>query len=188
LCGFQQWHQLVRDRVPQRQVRAFCDDNFLSHLTLSDIAMTRTQYYAALGEIGIVDPRVAARDGGGGGFGQSAAAQEPAGGQYSREGAPGTLLRALTASAFSPQIVRVQLPEKKFASSMAGAVELDPEAREIRYFTQESGRGFIHPSSTLFDSHGFSGNAAFLSYFTKISTSKIFLRDLTRRLPLFNYD
>jgi hypothetical protein len=38
----------------------------------------------------------------------------------------------------------------------------------------------------LFDSQGFSGHAAFMSYFSIISTSKIFIRDLTRKLPLRN--
>ncbi|KLU92127.1 hypothetical protein MAPG_11074 [Magnaporthiopsis poae ATCC 64411] len=89
------------------------------------------------------------------------------------------LLRALTASAFAPQIARIQFPDKKFATSMSGAVELDPEAKTIRYYTQDHGRAFVHPSSTLFDSEGFSGNAAFLSYFSIISTSKVFIRDLT---------
>jgi ATP-dependent RNA helicase DHX57 len=164
LTGFQQWHEMMQDRVPQRQVRGFCEDNFLSYNTLSDIAATRTQYYAALAEIGIVEPRVAVAD------------------TYSREHASTSLLRALTASAFTPQIARIQFPDKKFASSMSGAVELDPEARLIKYFTQENGRVFVHPSSTIFDSQGFSGNAAFMSYFTMISTSKIFIRDLTRKL------
>jgi ATP-dependent RNA helicase DHX57 len=90
------------------------------------------------------------------------------------------LLRALTASAFSPQLCRIQFPDKKFATSVSGAVELDPEAKTIRYYSQESGRVFVHPSSTLFDSQGFSGNAAFLSYFSMISTSRVFVRDLTR--------
>jgi ATP-dependent RNA helicase DHX57 len=163
LNAFQQWHKMQQARMPQRLVREFCDDNFLSYLTLSDIATTRVQYYAALAEIGIVEPR--------------AAVDEP----FGRDQTSSTLLRALVASAFSPQIARIQLPDKKFASSMTGAVELDPEARMIKYFTEESGRVFIHPSSTLFGSQGFSGHAVFMAYFTKIATSKIFLRDLTRK-------
>jgi ATP-dependent RNA helicase DHX57 len=170
LTAFQQWSRMMKDYVPQRQVRAFCDENFLSYQTLSDIATTRTQYYAALGEIGIVNPKLAATE----------SYSEELSGYNSRDPTAATLLRALTASAFNPQIARIQLPDKKFASSAAGAVELDPEAKMIKYFTQENGRVFIHPSSTLFDSQGFTGNAAFMSYFTMMSTSKIFLRDLTR--------
>jgi ATP-dependent RNA helicase DHX57 len=165
LRAVQQWSSMMEDRVPQRQVRTFCDENFLSYNTLSDISATRTQYYSAMVEIGIVS--------------YSAMSDARRSGQSSGSM---PLIRALTASAFAPQIARIQFPDKKFAASMTGAVEIDPEAKTIRYFTQENGRVFIHPSSTLFDSHGFSGNAAFVSYFTMMATSKIFVRDLTRKL------
>ncbi|KAI1753495.1 DEAD/DEAH box helicase [Xylaria castorea] len=159
LRAYQQWSTMVDQGTPQRQLRNFCDENFLSYLTLSDISTTRTQYYSALTEIGIVDTATARSP-------QTAAVPMP-------------LIRALTASAFAPQIARIQFPDKKFAASISGAVELDPEARTIKYFTHENGRVFVHPSSVIFDSQGFTGNAAFLSYFTMISTSKIFIRDLT---------
>ncbi|KAL7925338.1 P-loop containing nucleoside triphosphate hydrolase protein [Trichoderma austrokoningii] len=159
LEAFKQWDEMMRDRgTPQRQIRGFCDDNFLSFQTLSDISNTRSQYYDALREIG---------------FSSSPSSQASGNTQNS------LLLRALIASAFTPQIARIQYPDKKFASSMSGAVELDPEARAIKYFCQEPGRVFIHPSSTLFGSQGFSGNAAYMSYFSMISTTKIFIRDLT---------
>lgn len=165
LAAYKEWAEMRADGAGSRNLRAFCDDNFLSFLTLSDIAATRTQYYAALAEIGIVSPREAGTD---------KRRQDNA--AYATR----AMLRALTASAFSPQIARIQYPEKKFISSVSGAVELDPEARMIKYYTQEQGRVFVHPSSTVFDSQGFSGNAAFMSYFSMISTSKTFIRDLTR--------
>lgn len=167
LRAFQQWDEMMQDRMPQRQLRGFCDDNFLSYNTLSDIASTRTQYYSALIEVSIIP----------------SSAHNPWSSRSSPQKSPSSsmpLLRALTASAFSPQIARIQFPDKKFMASVSGAVELDPEAKMIKYFTQENGRVFVHPSSTLFDSQGFPGNAAFVSYFTMISTSKIFVRDLTR--------
>ncbi len=91
------------------------------------------------------------------------------------------LLRSLIAGAFNPQIARIDFPDKKFAQSVSGAVELDPEARTIKYFNQENGRVFVHPSSTLFDAQTFPGNAAYMSYFNKMETSKVFIRDLTRK-------
>ncbi|KAK4458217.1 putative ATP-dependent RNA helicase ucp12 [Cladorrhinum samala] len=157
LRAYKEWDSQMSDRsTPQHRVRQFCADSFLSFPTLSDISSTRTQYYSALSEMGINTS-----------FGSANSNQST------------VLLRALTASAFSPQICRIQFPDKKFATSMSGAVELDPEAKTIKYFSQENGRVFIHPSSTLFDSQGFSGNASFVSYFSMISTSKIFVRDLT---------
>ncbi|KAJ4250518.1 putative ATP-dependent RNA helicase ucp12 [Fusarium torreyae] len=163
LQAFQQWDSMMQDRMPQRQVRSWCEENFLNFQTLSDINNTRAQYYTALGEIGIVAP--------------SEASSEAHAHGASSDGSQ--LLRALVAAAFTPQIARIQYPDKKFASSMSGAVELDPEAKSIKYFNQENGRVFVHPSSTLFGSQGFSGNAAYMAYFSLISTSKIFIRDLT---------
>ncbi|KAK5657292.1 hypothetical protein OQA88_3354 [Cercophora sp. LCS_1] len=153
LRAFQEWDAMMRNREPQRRVRSWCDENFLSWATLNDISSTRAQFFTALREMGI-NPK-------------NNTTSSPA------------LLRALTASAFSPQIARIQYPDKKFATSVSGAVELDPEAKTIKYFAQENGRVFIHPGSTLFESQGFGGNAAYLSYFTKMATSKIFIRDLT---------
>src|SRR3569833_930240 len=158
LRAFRHWDDMVRDRTPQRQVRAFCDDSFLSYNTLSDIASTRTQYYAALAEIGIVPPSTDYR------YDNAAAATAASPTQH----------HAHTTSAFTPQIARIQFPDKKFATSMSGAVELDPDARTIKYFTQENGRVFVHPASTLFDSQSFSGSASFLSYFTMMSTFLFF--------------
>lgn len=164
LHAFQEWDAMMQDRIPQRQVRSWCEEYFLNFQTLSDISNTKAQYYTALGEIGIVPPSEATSEAHGHGVGSDSP----------------QLLRALVAAAFTPQIARIQYPDKKFASSMSGAVELDPEARSIKYFSQENGRVFVHPSSTLFGSQGFSGNAAYMTYFSLISTSKIFIRDLTR--------
>ncbi|KAK4138031.1 P-loop containing nucleoside triphosphate hydrolase protein [Trichocladium antarcticum] len=166
LRAYQEWDAQMADRsVQQHRVRAWCADNFLSFPTLSDIASTRTQYYSALAEMGIITRRFPP--------GPSSSSSPPT------TTASTPLLRALTASAFSPQLCRIQFPDKKFATSVSGAVELDPEAKTIRYYSQDSGRVFVHPSSTLFDSQGFSGNAAYLSYFSMISTSRVFVRDLT---------
>jgi HrpA-like RNA helicase len=163
LSALQEWGGMMRDRVPQRHVRSFCEDNFLSYQTLSDISNTKSQYYTALAEIGLVSLAEAAAE------------------THNFTERNSQLLRALVASAFTPQIARIQYPDKKFASSMSGAVELDPEARSIKYFNQENGRVFVHPSSTIFDSQGFSGHAAYMAYFTIISTSKVFIRDLSRK-------
>ncbi|KAB5545598.1 P-loop containing nucleoside triphosphate hydrolase protein [Coniochaeta sp. 2T2.1] len=159
LRAFQEFDDMMAQRLGQRQVRSWCDENFLSFNTLSDISSTRTQYYSSLSEIGFATSRAPA----------AKTAQQPS----------MTLLRALTASAFTPQIARIQFPDKKFAAGMSGAVELDPEAKTIKYFNQENGRVFVHPSSTMFDNQNFPGGAAFLSYFTLMATSKVFIRDLT---------
>ena len=174
LRAFQTWEDMVyNNRASMREIQAFCDSNFLSRQTLNDISATRMQHYSALTEIGITRPSTDMRSD----STSSSLTTSP----MSRT----MMLRALTASAFTPQISRIQFPDKKFFSSMSGAVELDPEAKTIRYFDERNGRVFLHPSSTLFDAQGFSGNAAFLSYFSVISTSKIFVRELTRKFAAY---
>lgn len=163
LLAFQQWSEAMNDRATrQGEVRSWCNDNFLNFQTLSDISATRSQYMASLREIGFIQGANASR----------------------RESGPQdtALLRALIAGAFNPQVARIDFPDKKYASSMGGAVELDPEARTIKYFNQENGRVFVHPSSTVFDAQTFPGNAAYMAYFNKMATSKVFIRDLTREL------
>ncbi|KAG9255311.1 DEAD/DEAH box helicase [Emericellopsis atlantica] len=157
LEAFREWDAMYQEGLRQREVRSWCDQNFLAYNTLSDIASTRSQYFSALVEIGIISHN----------------RQAPTGDRNPH------LLRALLAAAFTPQVARIQYPDKKFASSVSGAVELDPEAKMIKYFNQENGRVFVHPGSTLFGSQSFSGHANYMSYFSIISTSKVFIRDLT---------
>lgn len=150
--------------MPQREIRNWCTDQFLSYQTLNDIASNRTQYITSLRDIGFIPYRVNAA--------------------HNRNNDNTALIRSLIAGAFNPQLARIDFPDKKFAQSVSGAVELDPEAKTIKYFNQENGRVFVHPSSTLFDAQTFPGNSAYMSYFNKMATSKVFIRDLTRKQSL----
>ena len=171
LEAYRTWDAMMNDRLPQREVRSFCDAHYLSYNILQDIAAAKGQYYSALAEISVVAPNEAGRD-----SHISTSPRDP------------RLLRALIAAAFTPQVARIQYPDKKYQQSVTGAVELDPDAKSIKYFNQENGRVFVHPSSTLFGSQTFSANAQFMSYFSIISTAKIFIRELTRKYlpPRFN--
>ncbi|PHH68989.1 hypothetical protein CDD80_7087 [Ophiocordyceps camponoti-rufipedis] len=155
LAALEAWEEESRRRPGGRQMRVFCDDNFLSMQALNDIVATRTQLYTALAEMGLGRDTDDSRD------------------------RDTQLLRSLVAAAFAPQVARIQYPDRKYASGMSGAIELDPEARAIKYYTQESGRVFVHPASTLFGSQAFTGDAAYVSYFGIMATTKVFIRDLT---------
>lgn len=166
LRAYEQWSALRSKGMPSRDLRSWCATNRLSTQTLFDIASNRSQYLSSLKEISFIptmysnnNPQI-----------QSS---------YNAQNHNDALLRALIAASFNPQIARIQLPDKKFAAGIAGAVELDPSAREIKYFNQENGRVFVHPSSSLFSAQTFPHNASFLAYFNKMATSKIFIRDLT---------
>jgi ATP-dependent RNA helicase DHX57 len=166
LRAYEQWSALRAKGMPQRDLRSWCQDNRLSSQTLFDIASNRSQYISSLKEISFIPT--------------SYNSANPATyGVYNKYNSNDALLRALIAGSFNPQIARIALPDKKFAAGIAGAVELDPEARTIKYFNHENGRVFVHPSSTLFSSQTFPSNCTFIAYFNKMATSKVFVRDLT---------
>jgi ATP-dependent RNA helicase DHX57 len=136
--------------------------NFLNYQTLSDISSNRTQYLTSLRDLSFIP-----------------SSASPSFSTLNKNSRNEALLRSLIAGAFNPQLARIDFPDKKFAPSISGAVELDPEAKTIKYFNQENGRVFVHPSSTVFDAQGFPGNSVYMSYFNKMATSKVFIRDLT---------
>lgn len=183
LKAFEQWDDMMGNRrwmsppismiaanissIRQGEIRTWCSENFLSYQTLNDISSNRTQYFASLRELSFIPGSPAALA------------------SLNKHSSNTPLLRSLCAGAFNPQLARIDFPDKKFAPSVSGAVELDPEAKTIKYFNQENGRVFVHPSSTVFDMQGFPGNSVYMSYFNKMATSKVFIRDLTRMICLF---
>ncbi|OCL12583.1 ATP-dependent RNA helicase A [Glonium stellatum] len=166
LRAYEQWSGMRSKGISPRDLRLWCDQNFLSPQALHEITSNRSQYLSSLKETNFIHPYYSSVD-------------PSSQGNYNRFNSNDALLRSLIAGAFNPQIARIELPDKKFAASVSGAVELDPEARTIKYFNQENGRVFVHPSSTLFDAQTFPNNARFMSYFHKMATSKVFIRDLT---------
>ncbi|PFH56153.1 hypothetical protein XA68_16976 [Ophiocordyceps unilateralis] len=171
LAAVEGWEEEEEEtRWSGRQMRIFCDQHFLSMQALNDIVSTRTQLYTALTEIGLTRPD------------RNRDRNRKRGANPTSPDRDTQLLRGLVAAAFAPQVARIQYPDRKYASGMSGAVELDPEARAIKFFTQESGRVFVHPASTLFGCQAFTGEAAYVSYFGIMATSKVFIRDLTRNM------
>ncbi|KAI7120997.1 P-loop containing nucleoside triphosphate hydrolase protein [Hortaea werneckii] len=162
LHAYEEWSRRRAKGEPTSLLRKWCDANFLNHQTLLDISSNRNQYASSLQEIGFLPP------------GHMAHAEAP-----NRHNDSDALLRALIAGAFQPQLARIEFPEKKFVASAAGSVAQDPEAHTIKYFNEENGRVFVHPGSTLFSESSFPTSSVFMSYFTKMATSKIFIRDLT---------
>ena len=162
LQAYEEWSQR-KASSSYRDVKLWCDQNYLSNQTLNDITSNRTQYLSSLKEAAFLPANYQATS------------------DFSLNGQNANyfLIRALFAGAFNPQLARIEFPDKKFAPSMSGAIELDPEARTIKFFSQDNGRVFVHPSSTLFGAQGFPGGSVYLSYFNKMATSKVFIRELT---------
>jgi len=162
LRAYEEWTER-KANSGYRETKVWCDENFLSNQTLNDISSNRSQYFSSLKETGFLPPSY----------------RDDVRSSLNAHTTNYALIRALIAGAFKPQLARIDLPDKKFAPSMSGAVELDPEARTIKFFNQDNGRVFVHPSSTLFGAQGFPSGSVYLSYFHKMSTSKVFVRELT---------
>ncbi|KAL8999381.1 MAG: hypothetical protein Q9169_001807 [Polycauliona sp. 2 TL-2023] len=162
LEAYNQWSS-VKLSSNYRDLRSWCEQNFLSGQTLQDISSHRAQYLASLQDAGFLPPQY----------------RPDTFTSLNAQNTNTALIRALIAGAFNPQLARIVFPDRKFAPSVSGTVELDPEARTIKFFNQENGRVFVHPSSTLFDAQNFVGNSVYMSYFNKMATSKVFIRELT---------
>ena len=165
LRAYQTWSSMRAAGEPKSSLRRWCNDNFLNQQTLFDISTNRAQFRSSLQEIGFLPHDYKSK------FTTNEAQSDT---QFNN-----ALLRALVAGSFQPQVARIEFPDTKYAASSSGAVALDPEGRTIKYFDETSGRAFVHPSSTIFDAQSFPGNSVFMSYFAKMATSKIFIRDLT---------
>ena len=163
LRAYEKWSE-QKSQLNHRDLRLWCEQNFLSMQTLTDISSNRSQYLSSLQDAGFIPPH---RD----------PSSMPS--SLNAHNNNSALIRALIAGAFNPQLARIDFPDKKFANSVSGAVEVDPEARTIKFFNPDNGRVFVHPSSTLFDAQSFMGNAVYMSYFNKMATSKVFIRELT---------
>lgn len=170
LNAYQQWSEVTRS-MGHWQSNSWCSDNFLSHQTLREISSNRSQLLTSLKDAGILP------------FEYKDTNPSPSN-RWDRNANNTSLLQALIAGSFNPQIAQISFPDKKFAASMTGTIELDPDARTIKYFNRENGRVFIHPSSSLFSIQNFA-NAAYISYFSKMETSKVFIRELTRTFALY---
>lgn len=176
LRAYERWAEL-RCSLGIRELRRWCDENYLSHHAMLDIASNGRQYLDALKEIGFLplgyQPSMGAAAGGGG-----------MGTAFNRHGANTALLRGLVAGAFVPCVARVVVPETRFASRAVGAVALDPEGRMIRFYTEDAGRVFVHPGSTMFAVTAWERDQ-FLGFCTRMGTGggtegKVFLRECTR--------
>ncbi|KAI4120701.1 MAG: hypothetical protein LQ338_006825 [Usnochroma carphineum] len=162
LRAYEAWSNL-KPQSTFRDLRIWCEQNLLSSQTLNDISSNRSQYLSSLQDAGFLPANY----------------NPDRHSSLNAHNSNPALLRALIAGSFNPQIARIDLPDKKYANSSSGAIELDPEARTIKFFNEDNGRVFVHPSSTLFDAQSFVGNSVYMSYFNKMATSKVFIRELT---------
>ncbi|KKY15602.1 putative dead deah box [Phaeomoniella chlamydospora] len=202
LKAYNEWSEISKTR-PRREVQTWCSTNFLSSQTLRDITSTRSDLLSSLKDACLIPPQYRTSF-------TTSSNLTPYHNTLNKNSPSTTLLRALIAGSLSPQIARIDFPSKKFAASITGAVELDPEARTIKYFDHPpllpstttadpsnhndaktpptptpqlsptyTPRLFPHPSTPYFHHPTYPSTTTFVSYFSKLHTSKLFIRDLT---------
>ncbi|ORZ15288.1 P-loop containing nucleoside triphosphate hydrolase protein [Absidia repens] len=156
--AYDEWHMTIKTKG-MREARLFCEENFLSFPTMTEIQSLRRQYADSLKDIGFYDPGRQETD------------------FYNTNADNTNLLKAILFGGLNPNLARIQLPDTKYDKVLSGTIEREKEAREIKFYTKQDGRVFLHPASILFNSNQYS--ASFLTYFSRMTTSKTFLRDGT---------
>lgn len=137
--------------------KRFLTENYLSYTTIKDITSTRSQYLSLLVELGFVNRKLDD--------------------SCNKNAENWPLIRGIIAGAFYPQVARIQYPDPKYFKSSSGSIEIDPDARQIKFWIKSDGelpaaRVFIHPLSVLFNDNNsdFTLDENYKDFLSKVST------------------
>nr|KAJ3423158.1 hypothetical protein HK105_001284 [Polyrhizophydium stewartii] len=139
-------------------------DNYLSYINLSSIADRRTQFAETLSDLGYIPE------------GQTET------GIMSAHANDLGIVKSIVVAGLYPNIATIKLPDKQYDQTAHGTVAIETRAKDIRFFTKNDGRVFIHPSSVSFGANRF--GAHHLAFSRKLATSKIFIMDPTPAPPV----
>lgn len=173
--AYDSWEKLRDNGAGRSELKSYCEENFLSTNTLFEIQNLKSQYLEVLDSIGFTskdDDKSRSRR-------RSERCSAEADNVHSDNMA---LVKAIILSGLYPNVIKVKMPDAKFDKMIAGAVERETVTKEIRMFTKDDGRVFLHPSSILFQANQY--QVPFLVYFSKLETSKIFVHDATM-VPMY---
>ncbi|KAG0238761.1 hypothetical protein BGW42_002627 [Actinomortierella wolfii] len=167
--AYSTWEQLKESGETRSGLKQFCEENFLSSNTLYEIQNLKAQYLEVLEDIGFATKATGAK---------SKRRSERCSVEQDNVNSDNmTLVKAVILSGLYPNVIKVKMPEAKFDKMIGGTVERETVVKEIRMFTKEDGRVFLHPSSILFQTNQFP--VPFLVYFSKLETTKVFIHDAT---------
>ncbi|KAJ4485738.1 P-loop containing nucleoside triphosphate hydrolase protein [Lentinula aciculospora] len=166
--AFDECLRLSSNGKSQSFVRSFCEQNFISQSTLREISTLRRDYLGPLIAIGFVPLK-----------------SNPSSPELNVNSSEENLLKGIILGGLWPTIARIHLPKSaiKFDKVQGGTVQRENTAKEFKIFDLREGRVFLHPSSILFG-HA-SWKSPFVTYFQKVMTSKMFLRDATE-VPIWS--
>ena len=150
-----------------REVRQFCEDNFISQSTVHDVGVLRGELYAALTSIGLVPT-----------------SSKPSLPALNTHSTSMPLLKAILLAAFYPRVSRVSLPRGalKFDQTAHGAIQRENTAKEYKVLDMRRERVWIHPASILFGESQW--KSGLVVSFLRVATGKLYLRDVTE-VPLY---
>lgn len=144
-------------RLEGKNTKKFLSENYLSYLTVKEITSTRTQYLSLLKDIGFVPLSYNTKDSSDASFIS-----------LNKNKDNFQVISAIITGAGYPNVARVQFPDAKYFQSSAGAIEIDLDIRQIKFWIRNdayitkvkadqdigedlpASRAFIHPSSLLF--------------------------------------
>ena len=147
--------------------RRYCDEYFLSQQALEAVQAGRADYAAILADLGFVRREYIAnmRRGGSGGTEADCNADVV------------RVVKAALVAGFYPHVVRVKYPETKYTQTQGGAVEKLHNSKDLRYFSKDLGRVFLHPTSVNF--HCGKYESRWIVYSERVETAKVYIRDNT---------
>ncbi|KAI8911703.1 P-loop containing nucleoside triphosphate hydrolase protein [Gorgonomyces haynaldii] len=137
-----------------RQKEKFCRENCLSNTSLTAMKQLRDQLRSAMEQAGYISK-----------------SDDSANAHSDSE----QLMLAILTAGFYPNIARVKVPPQAYEQTTSGAIAVLPDASDIKFYTKENGRVFMHPSSFLFGSQKYPHS--YLVYGSKVQTKKLYLRD-----------
>ena len=87
------------------------------------------------------------------------------------------VIKAALVAGFYPHVVRVKHPETKYTQTTSGAVAKIANSRELKYYSKDLGRVFLHPASVNF--HCGKYESRWIVYSERVETAKVYIRDNT---------
>lgn len=147
--------------------RRFCDEYFLSQQALEAVHASRQDYASILADLGFIRREYLnnmRRRGKGGTEADSNA-------EIAR------VIKAALVAGFYPHVVRVKHPETKYTQTTSGAVAKIANSRELKYYSKDLGRVFLHPASVNF--HCGKYESRWIVYSERVETAKVYIRDNT---------
>lgn len=147
--------------------RRYCEEFFLSQQALEAVQSSRLDYASILADLGFVRREYInnlRRYGVGG-------TEADSNSEVKR------VIKAALVAGFYPHVVRVKHPETKYTQTTSGAVAKAADSRELKYYSKDIGRVFLHPSSINF--HCGKYESRWLVYSERVETAKVYIRDNT---------